>query len=287
MSGVFSTYYRLAKPGIVYGNTIALIAGFLYFAVSGGGFNLLHLIYAVVGTAFIMASACVANNIIDTDIDVYMKRTAKRALVTGEVSTTAAIVYCVVLGIFGAAVLSMTNTASLLLAVSGWILYVIPYTYLKRVTYHATLIGALPGAVPPLVGYYAAGGKSFSAAFAIFFILVAWQMVHFYAIAIFRQPEYAAAKVPIITVVKDIQLTIRHMQIWTLVSAGALTLSIFYANNWVYGLLALGLVGWWLRSTIYEQGYDIGWSRRVFFASLWFLLAWLGITVISVLISLV
>ena len=287
MSVSFSTYYRLAKPGIVYGNTIALIAGFLYFTVSGGGFNLIHLIYAVFGTALIMASACVANNIIDTDIDVYMKRTAKRALVTGEVSTAAAILFCVILGISGVILLSLTNIASLLLAVSGWVLYVIPYTYLKRVTYHATLIGALPGAVPPLVGYYAAGGKSFSAAFSIFVILVAWQMVHFYAIAIFRQAEYAAAKVPIITVVRDVPLTINHMQIWALLSALALTLSIFYTNSWAYALLTLGLVGWWLRATIYIQRDDVAWSRRVFFMSLWFLLAWLGITAISALISLV
>jgi protoheme IX farnesyltransferase len=282
-----TTYYRLAKPGIVYGNTIALIAGFLYFVVTSGSFDILHFVYAVLGTALVMCSACVANNIIDKDIDVYMKRTAKRALVTGEVSTAAAVIYSAVLVILGALLLYLTNTTSLILALSGWILYVIPYTYLKRVTYHATLVGTLPGAVPPLVGYYAAGGRVFGAAVSIFAIMVAWQMVHFYAIAIFRQAEYSAAKVPIITVVKGVPTTIKHMQVWTLLSAVSLITTIFFTHYWVYALLTLVLVGWWLRATVYVAGDDIAWSRRVFFASLWFLLAWLAIGAISALTLLV
>lgn len=285
MSRRITTYYRLAKPGIVYGNTIALIAGFFYFTVSGGSLHLLSLLYAVIGTAFVMASACVANNIIDKDIDLYMKRTAKRALVTGDVSTSSAVLYSAILLLFGVITLYPTNLAALGLALSGWVLYVIPYTYLKRVTYHATLVGTLPGAVPPLVGYYAAGGNSFEIALTIFAIMVAWQMTHFYAIAIFRKDEYASANVPVISVVKGIPTTIRHMQYWALASGAALFASVFYGNI-VYAVLTLGLVGWWLRSTIYTDGDDIKWARQVFFSSLWFLLAWLAITVISGLISL-
>lgn len=281
-----SAYYRLTKPGIVYGNSIALIAGFFYFVAVDGVFSLGALLLASFGTALVMASACVANNIIDKDIDVYMNRTKERALVKGTITSSSAGIFSAALLLIGSGMLYFTNLAALGLAISGWILYVIPYTYLKRHTYHATLVGALPGAVPPLVGYYAAGGVSLYAAFTIFLTLVAWQMVHFYAIAIFRQQEYAAASVPIITVVKGVPATIRHMEVWTFISGVALLASIYYTNT-VYAALALALTAWWFRKTVYSPGNDTQWARSVFFASLFFLVLWLVATVISALFLLV
>ncbi len=281
MQSAVRQYYRLAKPGIVYGNTFSLIAGYFYCVAAGGSFSILSFAYAVVGTALVMGSACAANNIIDRDIDIYMKRTKERSLVTGKIKPLYAGIFSAVLVAIGLALLALINLTVVLLAIVGWILYVIPYTYLKRVTYHATLVGTLPGAVPPLIGYYAAGGTSLTVAIILFLILVTWQMVHFYAIAIFRHAEYAAANVPIITVVKGIDTTVSHMQVWAILSALTLALSIFYADL-VYAVLVTALVGWWLRATVYDTDDPIKWSRKVFFSSLLFLVLWMASTLIPV-----
>lgn len=276
--------YILSKPGIVYGNSIALLAGFFfYFLQTTQWPNILFLLGALVGTALIMASACIANNIFDRDIDAYMERTKKRPLVTGSVTLMQAWITGTLLLSLGLALLYTVNLTSLYLGLAGWLLYAFVYTYLKRKTYHATLVGTLPGAVPPLIGYYAAGGESLVTVVILFSIMVAWQMVHFYAISIFRQKEYANAVVPVVTEVKGVPQTLEYIKIWAYVSFLALTASLF-VTPWTYGILTLALLGWWVNATHYTDGDNIMWSRRVFFSSLMFLVAWLMIIIVSALI---
>lgn len=275
------TYYWLAKPGIVYGNTIALLVGFFFYSLTNTELpNVWLLAGAVVGTALVMASACVANNIADRDMDIYMTRTHKRALVTGAIGVVPASIYSLILFVVSSSILYVTNPTAMYLGLAGWVSYAIIYTYAKRVTYHATLIGTVPGAIPPLIGYYAAGGTSIAVATTLFGVLVAWQMVHFYAIAIFRQQEYAKANVPIVTQVKGVVVTIKHIQIWTYLS-GLTLLATTYFGNLIYTLLTVLLFAWWFRVTLYQNEDAITWSRKVFFSSLIFLVVWLVITMIS------
>lgn len=279
-------YYWLSKPGIVYGNSIALIVGFFFYSLVESVMpNLWLLLGAVVGTALVMASACVANNIIDRDMDVYMTRTRSRALVTGTVGVVHATVYSALLLLISSVILYLTNPIAMYLGLLGWVSYAVVYTYAKRVTYHATLIGTVPGAIPPLIGYYAAGGSSIAVATTLFFVLVTWQMVHFYAIAIFRQKEYSNAHIPIVTEIKGVESTVRHIQIWAYLS-GITLLASTYFGTWLYTLLIVGLFAWWFRVTLYQDEDSMHWSRQVFFASLKFLVAWLAITVISAVVGL-
>lgn len=275
-------YYWLSKPGILYGNTIALLIGFFFYSLAEAATPDIRLLLgAVVGTALVMASACVANNIFDRDMDVHMARTHTRALVTGSIGVIPATLYSAILMIIGSLILYITEPTAMYLGLVGWISYAIVYTYAKRVTYHATLIGTIPGAVPPLIGYYAAGGESYVVAAVLFAVLVTWQMVHFYAIAIFRQQEYANANVPIVTQVKGTDTAIRHMQIWTYLSGLTLLLSSLFGTL-LYIVLTAVLFAWWFRATLYTGKDPVAWSRKVFYSSLLFLVAWMVSTMISV-----
>src|SRR6185437_15910501 len=103
MTSRFGAYYRLAKPGIVYGNLLVGIAGFLYAA--SGHVNWMLFIYAMLGLSLVIASACVFNNYYDRDIDKKMLRTATRALASGDISNKNALWYATILGLIGALLL--------------------------------------------------------------------------------------------------------------------------------------------------------------------------------------
>ncbi|MEO5691140.1 MAG: protoheme IX farnesyltransferase [Candidatus Saccharimonadales bacterium] len=275
MQGI-RAYYRLAKPGIVYGNTVALVAGYMYAVLDTQQFSVVSLTLAVLGTALVMASACVANNIFDKDIDAYMSRTKKRALVTQDISISAASLYSIILLGSGLYALYMISGFAMILGLFGWVTYALVYTYLKRKTYHATLFGTIPGAVPPILGYVAGEGQSWLWTTGILVLMIGWQMVHFYVIAIYRYNDYTKAAVPVVSRVLGIKQTVRAIEWWVLLSIiGIIILGLI---NALYAVLSLAMLAWWLFVTQrYEQDAMV-WSRRVFFSSLLFLVIWLGIT---------
>ncbi|MDB5181323.1 MAG: protoheme farnesyltransferase, partial [Candidatus Saccharibacteria bacterium] len=198
---MLKAYYRLTKPGIIYGNLLTAIGGFLFGAQ--GDINPYLLVAMSVGTSMIIASACVFNNYIDRDIDAYMARTKKRALVSKQISPTKALIFGGALGLIGVIVLyCFTNIPTLALGIIGFVSYVFLYTFSKRRTVYSTLIGSISGSTPIAAGYTAATGQFDSAALILFLIMAIWQLPHFYAIGIFRRDDYAAAGVPILSVVK-------------------------------------------------------------------------------------
>jgi len=198
-------YYHLIKPGIVWSNTIAVIAGFFFATSQAHKLPLGAFLGVVIGTALIIASACVLNNYIDRDLDKNMKRTKNRALVTGEIKGYQAIVYGMVLAVVGFGLLLIgTNLLTVILGFIAYVFYVVIYDWAKRTSEHGTLIGTIPGALPPVAGYTAVIGHIDPATVLLFLLWVTWQMAHFYSIAIYRVDEYKAAKVPLVTVVRGI-----------------------------------------------------------------------------------
>ncbi len=192
-------YYRLTKPGIVYGNALTALAAFVF--ASKGAVNLGVLCAMMLGLMFSIASACVINNILDRDIDVHMERTKERALVTGRVSVRSAAIFAFVLFCIGSGVLYLfVNVLALLVTLCGVGMYLLVYTPLKRKSIHSTIVGALAGAVPPVVGYVAVTNALDTTSLLLFLILVCWQMTHFLAIAIFRVDEYRTADIPVMSV---------------------------------------------------------------------------------------
>lgn len=189
-------YYRLAKPGIVYGNALVAAAGFLYVAHTP--INWLLFLAMLVGLSLVMASACVCNNYADRDIDAAMVRTRSRPLVAGTIPLRSALIYGASLGIVGGALLFFYTTfLAFAVALVGFVLYVFLYTPLKHVSAHALWVGAVAGATPPVVGYVAITNSLDTTALWFFIFLFIWQVPHFLAIAVYRFEEYHAAGVPL------------------------------------------------------------------------------------------
>lgn len=266
----FKTYYQLTKPGIIYGNALTAAAGFLLAA--GKHVHLLPFVELLLGMALVIASACVYNNYFDRDIDAKMARTKKRALVQGELSGRLALTYGTLLGVAGFTILvQYTNALTVLIGAIAWIDYVIFYTFSKRKTVFSTLIGSISGAAPIVAGYTAAVNRFDGGALLVGIIMVLWQMPHFYAIAIFRRSDYAAADLPVLTVVRGVKQAkyqIVGYIVAFLLATCALTVFGYAGYSYLIVMILLSLSWLLLAVRGFNAGDDVAWARKVFFRSL-------------------
>ncbi len=274
---MFKTYYTLTKPGIIYGNFITIVAGFLLASQGFIDYGLLFV--TVLGLSLVMASGCVFNNYIDRDIDALMERTKKRAMVRCLISPRNALVYATVLGTIGALILFFyTNILTTGIALFGLFAYVVLYSlWTKRTTVYGTLVGSISGAVPPVVGYTAVSNSLDVGAFIVFVILVFWQMAHSYAIAIYRLKDYTNAGIPVLPVVKGVRTAKIDMAVYVVLTTIAmLALTIFGYAGLVYSAIVIvsGLA--WLALVLkgFKTSNDQLWARKMLLASIVMLLAW-------------
>jgi protoheme IX farnesyltransferase len=272
--GMIGAYYELVKPGIVYSNALTAAAGFLFAA--RGGVDFAIFVALIAGTSLIIASACVFNNYIDRKIDFKMTRTKNRAIASGKVEGRNAVVYAVLLGLLGFVVLSRTNRLTLLIGASAFIGYVIIYGIAKRQSVHGTLVGTFPGAASLVAGYSAAVNRLDHTALLLFFIMLSWQMAHFYSIAIYRLNDYKTAKIPVMPAVKGIAFTKKLILLYICgftIAAGLL----WQLGNlgFTYLIVMSGLCLWWLRKGLLSRQLsdDIRWARGMFGVSLVVLMA--------------
>lgn len=278
---MIKTYYLLTKPGIIMGNAITAVAGFLL--ASKGHVDLLLLLKIVVGLSLVIASACVFNNYVDRDLDEKMERTKERALVTGVISGQRACLFAAGLGCIGFLVLAVcTNVLAVIVAFTAFFIYVVLYGFWKRRKTIATLVGSVAGAIPPVVGYVAVSNQIDMGAWLLFSILVLWQMPHFFAIAMYRLEDYKAASVAVLPVVKGIHATKVQMLLYIvafLVATSMLTFCGYTGYGYLVTMQLLGVI--WLNMSY--QGFkaknDTLWARRMFLFSL------VVIVVLSVMIS--
>jgi heme o synthase len=270
-------YYLLAKPGIVYGNTFAAIAG--YFLATDQ-FSAVAFLQLVLGIALVLASAGYANNIMDIRIDRKMDRTKKRPLVTGSVPIWAAYVGSGLFLALGLLLLSFgkgDDHLAVIFGILGWAGYLFLYGFTKRRTHHATLIGALPGALPPLIGYTFAAGSLDLSGGLLFLMMVFWQMPHFYGISLFRQKEYEAANIPILPSVKGRKRVLSEMRIYVvLYTLASLALVFVTPLSVPTSLILLITALWWCGVVAMDSDNEnyIRWARNVFKTSLFILLLW-------------
>ncbi|HUY62659.1 MAG TPA: heme o synthase [Candidatus Paceibacterota bacterium] len=268
---MLATYYQLAKPGIIYGNAVTAAAGFFVAAAGAPDFPLLAA--TLIGLSLVVASGCVFNNYIDRDIDGRMERTKGRALVRGLVPLRASLSYGAVLGILGlAALVTLVNLLAALVALGGFAVYVFAYTILaKRRSVYATHVGSIAGAVPPVVGYVAALGRLDLGALVLFLILCFWQMPHFFAIALNRRDDYAAAGVPVLPVVRGAR-SAKLQSAWYVAAflvATILLAALGYAGvAYLVVAVVLGIAWLGLALVGLYADDDRRWARRMFVASL-------------------
>ena len=238
------SYYKLTKPGIIRGNILTAIAGFC--VGSTYGFRFIWFVELIVGLSLVIASACICNNILDRPLDRKMERTKNRPLLNGSVSLPAASVLALATVVTGSYLLSRINLFTLLLALSGHVLYVVVYGVGKRRTTWSTVIGSVSGAIPPVVGYGAAHGKLDSIAALLFLSLVFWQMPHFYSIALYRIKDYRSAGLPLLPIVKGEARTKRAIIAYVIGYFVVVSLlGLRLKNHYVVAALALSAL-WWL-----------------------------------------
>lgn len=270
------SYLQLIKPGITLSNTMSAAAGFL-LASSIFGFNWVTFSAAIGGVALVIASACVANNILDRTIDKKMKRTSKRDVARGTINVPQALLYTFVLGAAGFTLLFLwTNLLTFWLGVIAYVWYVAVYGLAKRTTEFSTIIGGVAGALPPMAGYTALSGNIDAAAILLFLILFFWQLPHFYAISMFRQTDYASAGLPVWAVKYGMRST--KLQIFISVVLYAVAVVLLYAYGYVglsYLVISSALSLYWIYkgASLYRSINDSKWARTMFGVSLLVLLA--------------
>lgn len=273
------SYLQLIKPGITLSNTMSAAAGF-FLASSLNGFRLTTLIGALGGVAFVIASACVANNMLDRDIDKRMKRTKGREIAAGNISLGVASVYGIILATIGFGLLAVwTNWLTFMLGVIAYVWYVAVYGLAKRTTVFSTIIGAVCGALPPVAGYTAVTNQLDTTAWVLFGLLMVWQLPHFYSIAIFRREDYKTAKLPIWSVRYGTASTKAQIFFWAVIFALIAPLpTLFHVTGYSYLIAMLVVSLYWVYTGAvnYRKLADAKWAGRMFGVSLVTLLVMCG-----------
>lgn len=266
----FRAYLELTKPGRTIANGLTALAGFLLAA--NGHIRWALLLTTLIGVCLIVASAGAFNNYFDRGIDSHMQRTKKRVLVRQQVSPHAAVMYASLLGAVGFGLLiGYTNWLVVLAGIVGMVDYLVFYGLSKRRTAYSTLIGSICGATPIFAGYTAASGRFNTAALLLFIIMLAWQMPHFYAIAIYRRNDYAKASLPIWSVEKGVAATRLQILLFCIVFLAAIVALPLLGYASLTFLVVAGLLGvWWLYKA--AKGWRAAnldaWARGMFGYSL-------------------
>lgn len=207
---LFKSYVELTKPGIV---RLVLVTTVIGFALGGEGVTRWPLLLmTLLGTALGSAGAFVLNHVMEREADALMHRTRNRPLPLGTIKPPAALAFGVVLVLAGTGVLAFwVNGLTAALVFLTAVMYVAIYTPLKMYSWWNTPIGAIPGAMPPMVGWAAATDHIDPGAWILFLILFLWQHPHFYALAWMYREDYARGGFKMLPVVDpDGQSTFRH-----------------------------------------------------------------------------
>ncbi|HSG40728.1 MAG TPA: heme o synthase [Thermoanaerobaculia bacterium] len=280
-------FWEMTKPGITL--MVVLTAGLGFLLAERSGFSFLLLVHTLLGTGLISAGASVLNHVLERDTDALMQRTANRPLPMGRTDPDMALLFGVVLGVCG--ILELALAVNLLTAFLGVVAlagYVFVYTPLKRRSSLATIIGAVPGAIPPMMGWSAVRNDLDLAAWVLFGILFFWQMPHFLAIAWLFREDYAKGGFPMLPVL-DPEGTRTGRQA-VLYGAALVPLSLMpsllglMGTIYFVGALAFGLVYLWFAFGFARTRSNPG-ARRLMLASLLYFPALLLIMLLDRVVS--
>ena len=194
-SSALFDYWELTKPEINFLIAITTAAGFwIGSPAAPPHFPWLPFLHTVLGTVFVASGAATLNQLIEFRYDALMRRTARRPLTSGRIAPAHALWFGVLLSVVGVVYLAAsTNAFASLLAALTLLSYLFLYTPLKRITPLCTLVGAVPGAAPPLIGWAAACGHLDATAWVLFAIVFLWQFPHFMSIAWMYREDYGRA----------------------------------------------------------------------------------------------
>jgi protoheme IX farnesyltransferase len=278
-----AAYLELTKPRIAFMLVLTSAAGF--YLGSTGGFDIGLFINAMFGITLLAFGVATLNQYIERDIDTLMERTAKRPLPMGKLTPFEALIFGTVLcAVAEVYLLFLVNGLTALLGLTVIVGYVLLYTPLKTRTSASTAIGALPGAMPPLMGWTAASGNITLGAWALFVLLFLWQFPHFLAIASMYKEQYAKAGIQMLPVVeKDGRITARQIVLFTVMLL-PVSLAPFFLGfaGWIYlaGAVLLGI--WFLWASITAaRAKTVEKSRKLLLVSVLYLPAIFALMVID------
>jgi protoheme IX farnesyltransferase len=192
LSSKLRDYYTLTKPEV--NLLILMTTSASYYLASRGTFRFAGLINTLIGTLLVASGTATLNQWMERVWDKQMRRTANRPIPSGRMRPLYAFLFGITLSVGGGVYLFLTvNRLSAVLAISTLLSYLLVYTPLKRVTPLCTLLGAIPGAMPTLIGWAGGAGSIDRQAWFLFAILFLWQFPHFLAIALMYKDDYARA----------------------------------------------------------------------------------------------
>jgi len=270
-----AAYVELTKPGIL---RLVLVTTVIGFALGGNGlWRGWLLLFTILGTGLASAGAFVLNHYVERDLDARMERTRNRPLPRGTVSPKAALGLGVALVAAGTIVLAVwTQWLAAALVLVTALLYVLVYTPLKRVTWWNTPVGAIPGAMPPMIGWAAATGRIDAGAWILFLILFLWQHPHFYALAWMYREDYARGGIKMLPVTHpDGRSTFRQsLACAMLLVPVSLWPTFIDMSGWVYFVGALACGSYFLYTCVrWHIEESARAARRVFVTSIFYWMA--------------
>jgi protoheme IX farnesyltransferase len=210
-------YLELCKPRVVALMMLTALVGMQLATKGMVPWN--ALIFGTLGIALMASSAAAVNHLVDQHIDGLMARTQRRPLPNGRIASRNAWYFAAIIGIIGMAILiAFVNTLTAILTLFALVGYAGVYTlYLKRATPQNIVIGGAAGAAPPMLGWTAVTGHLDPNSLLLVLIIFAWTPPHFWALAIYRQQDYAKANIPMLPVTHGVRYTKISILIYTLI----------------------------------------------------------------------
>lgn len=289
VGALLGDFLALTKPTIL---LVVVLTGLpALILASAGPLDLRVAVAALIGTALASASAASINHFMDRDIDAIMYRTRGRPLPAGRLEPRQALWFGLVLGILGTAVLGIwTTPLATALAVGSILYYTVLYTgWLKRATPQNIVIGGAAGASAPLIAWAAVTGGVGLPAWIMFLVVFLWTPPHFWALAIHRSEDYAAAGVPMLPVVAGVRATKVQILLYSAVLVPATLLLYFIGQTgWLYAASALILGTLFLtRAIALARNASAGNCMRLFGYSIVYLMLLFGVLTVDATLRLV
>ncbi len=234
-----------------------------------------RLMLLLLGTTFVIAGSCALNMYLERERDKLMERTRERPLPAGRLEPWEALLFGGTLSVAGVVILALAiNVLTAFLAALALVLYVWVYTPLKTRTTLFLLVGTIPGAMPPLLGWTAVTNQIDWVGGCLFAILVFWQLPHFLALSVMCQKDYALAGVQLVALNQG-EKQVRYQALFysLLLLPASLSLIPLQVGGWLYAVIALNLGCWMIVIALHAA---VGlrpsrWAPRLFFASLIYL----------------
>lgn len=273
-------YLSLIKPRL---SALVILTTAVGYAIAPGSLPVVSLFFVLLGTSLIVASANAFNCYLERDTDQFMERTKDRPLVTKAMTTRTALIFSWSLLFISLGLLyRFSNPLTTYLGLLGFVFYVCLYTPMKRTSSWALAVGAIPGAIPPMMGWTAITGTIDLAAWILFSILFVWQLPHFISIALFRFNDYKNAGMKTLPVVVGERWAQWHMLCY---SAFLLIISFapfFFGFTGELYLAVVSMLGISFCLLCFISFFrQLHWARTVFIASLIYLPLVLGTWVLD------